>query len=472
MSSSLVHYFLLASFLCETAANTCFQDPSQAKCTDISSTYTTTDINNDLDSLCMMMSGMSGCIVREACKTTPNGATGQPCQPWTILADICSTKGGAAMTGMKGCNRYNELCNNDTTVVTKCTTKATPSLVLEKDAKKNTIDMCTGGMSDMKGCSDCNKVSCPQPLQSLSMVCMAMPGMAKCSSWKSMCQDVTTSEGGGEILLPMFCNSEFNTTSDKCNAGGMKMYFHGGVHDMVLFKSWYACNLGQYVIVLILTYLVSFGSSVFRLQRKKMETFIYLKCCCRSGINSNSGGDVGGGNYNIHSALLTDNAYSVNIGVSGMTCAACTKTVRTSIEKGFASSDADIVLTEPPTVTVRLENGGSVELVLKCNQSIIARAIDAAVSQIEIVGFDVRDTSTPTPLVQQQVSPASSSSLTINKVNPYPKNAVKAFLTGLQLTVDYALMLAAMTFNAGVFFAIVLGYSTSKEKNVAIFVTC
>ena len=36
---------------------------------------------------------------------------------------------------------------------------------------------------------------------------------------------------------------------------------------------------------------------------------------------------------------------------------------------------------------------------------------------------------------------------------------MKALIVGMQITVDYALMLAAMTFNTGVFFAVVLGFS-------------
>jgi hypothetical protein len=73
---------------------------------------------------------------------------------------------------------------------------------------------------------------------------------------------------------------------------------------------------------------------------------------------------------------------------------------------------------------------------------------------IEDVGYDVRSTSDP-------VANRSGASLSASVPNPYPRNAVKAMMTGLQLTVDYALMLAAMSFNVGVFVSIVLGYSST-----------
>ena len=448
----LISLYLLLLPRAQSTAPTCFQDPSQPKCTDISALYTPTMVQQDLDKLCKMMSAASGCLVRQACQTTPRGATGVPCQPWTTLADICSSKGGAAMGGMAGCTHYQQLCDNNSTVVAQCATPATPSLVLSAVAKTSTTEMCTGGMGGMNGCQDCTAQTCPRPLTSLSEACLSMPGMSECTSsgWSTMCG----SSNDGVTTLPQFCNPEFNTTTDQCNAAGMKMYFHGGIHDMVLFKSWYACNVGQYLLVLWVTFMVSFLSGSFRSRRKKVETCLYDTCCGGGGGGGTNAGRPGRSGSNLDASLLHTRrstssgrspVYMVKIGVNGMTCVACTNTVRTALAQGLKGAVKKL--------TVSLDDGGCAEVHLESPLPAVTELTNIAVEGIEDVGFEVRGTSKPVPSLSVEQNMAS---------NPYPKNAVKAVTTGLQLTIDYALMLAAMSFNTGVFLAVVCGYSTSK----------
>lgn len=223
---------------------------------------------------------------------------------------------------------------------------------------------------------------------------------------------------------------------------------------MVLFKSWYACNVGQYLLVLWVTFMVSFLSGSFRSRRKKVETCLYDTCCGGGGGGGTNAGRPGRSGSNLDASLLHTRrstssgrspVYMVKIGVNGMTCVACTNTVRTALAQGLKGAVKKL--------TVSLDDGGCAEVHLESPLPAVTELTNIAVEGIEDVGFEVRGTSKPVPSLSVEQNMAS---------NPYPKNAVKAVTTGLQLTIDYALMLAAMSFNTGVFLAVVCGYSTSK----------
>ena len=423
------------------ADSSCFTNPSQSKCKDISPIYNKQNVNTDLNSLCKMMPYMSGCLIKDACSTTPAGASGTACEPWTLLADICSPHGGASMKDMMGCHKYAQLCLNTSTstAVEQCSVSVTSSLVLYKDARTDTITMC-GSMGNMDGCSDCKTTeTCARPLESLSKVCMKMD-MGKCKQWNKMCAGASSSSSSSSSsTLPKFCDNQFNKTASDCSAGSMSMVFHGGIHDMVLFKDWYACNAGQYIFILVVVFLVATCSNAFRSQRKTLENGIYKSCCQSCSQKSTSSM-----NLPLLSTSTSTSTYSVIVGIDGMTCGSCTKTVKTALNNSV----------EVMSATVLLQDDGSATIVFNCSQpELINDKIDSIVENIEDVGFDVRSRSNPKPIVWNNNNNNNNSS------NPYPKNAVKALIVGMQITVDYALMLAAMTFNTGVFFAVVLGFS-------------
>merc|ERR1712224_705980 len=95
---------------------------------------------------------------------------------------------------MGGCGHFTALCGNSSTIVEQCTNyKPTPDLVPYADAAKAVVSMCAN-MPGMRGCSTCTsdkmpglKSACPNPLLSLSHVCMSMPGMPMCDPWTKMC---------------------------------------------------------------------------------------------------------------------------------------------------------------------------------------------------------------------------------------------------------------------------------------------
>lgn len=223
---------------------------------------------------------------------------------------------------------------------------------------------------------------------------------------------------------------------------------------MVLFKSWYACNVGQYLLVLLITFMVSFLSGSFRTRRKKVETCLYDTCCGGCGGGGTKTGRSRRSGSNLDASLLHNRrstssgrspVYMVKIGVNGMTCVACTSTVRMALAHGLKGAVKKLA--------VSLDDGGCAEVHLERPLPALTELINIATERIEDVGFEVRGTSKPVPSLSVEQNMAS---------NPYPKNAVRAVTTGLQLTIDYALMLAAMSFNTGVFLAVVCGYSTSK----------
>ena len=435
-----------------TGEDSCFVDPSQTKCRDISEIYTDKDIEHDLDSLCMMMSELSGCRVRHFCFSSPKGANGATCEKWTLLTDVCSSHGGAAMSGMTGCQKYNELCDNSSTVVQACTTHTpTPSLVLAKTARQEMLTMCSS-MSGMAGCDTCTSAAhCPHPLDSLSQACLAMPGMEKCDDWTTMCQQNMMMGKGS--MLPKFCDPQFNTTTNQCNAGAMKMYFHGGIHDVVLFKEWYACNVGQYTTVLCVVFFVAFLSSSFRTRRKHVENSLFVFLCKGNGCSKDTTSNA----TTRRAPLLpppSEIGYRVTLGVDGMTCESCTGTVRDAVRRSTPLTTTTLI-----ELRVTLEHEGIVHLVLQCEPEMLHAHINTIRESIVDVGYDVR--STTDPVVRGSDGEEGEGGAKLNLHSPYPRNAVKAMMTGLQLTVDYALMLAAMTFNTGVFVSIVLGYSST-----------
>lgn len=162
-----------------TSPDACVADPTQADCA--SYTLPQKQAIQDVGGLCAAMPYMVGCSLNNACE---NGtASGALCDPFVILATICYE-----MPGMRDCANYNSLCSTPGSVVEECTTIAegvanAPSTAQATDA---VLTMCAE--MEMKGCDACtSKTECPQPLETLSQICLGMPGMSGCSQFFAMC---------------------------------------------------------------------------------------------------------------------------------------------------------------------------------------------------------------------------------------------------------------------------------------------
>ncbi|KAI9103747.1 Ctr copper transporter family-domain-containing protein [Phlyctochytrium arcticum] len=241
---------LLLSALLGTVAITaqttpaCPTTPSDPACA--SFRMTDPDATSSLNSLCTQMEGMPGCTVRITCTSNaasiPDGAS-HYCTPFSLLANICSVD----MPNMGDCKNYVAQCGNSTTPASQvlnpqCSdAKAStplPNLPTSKQATQQIKSICTE--MAMPGCEACSIASPGSTyaqcdlLGTYSLLCKAMPDMKQCSDWKTMCASspnlpYCSSSGGGSTDPPI-----------------MKMFFHTGLTDYVLFETWVPRTPAQY----------------------------------------------------------------------------------------------------------------------------------------------------------------------------------------------------------------------------------
>ncbi|KAG0053597.1 hypothetical protein BGZ83_000807 [Gryganskiella cystojenkinii] len=217
----------------------CIKNPSDPSCASFELPATT--VQTDLEKLCTEMPFMPGCSLLKSCQSAHK--TDQWCNPFSVLADICAVD----MPTMKGCYNYNSLCNGNSTKPAICSkAPMIPSFPTTKNASVLVIDICTE--MDMAGCERCPKpapgayaASC-DTLGTYAILCKAMPEMSQCGTWKSMCAPSSSSMS--------FEQSEYcaaGVGSPEMNPPKMRMYFHTGFEDYVLFETWVPRSRGQYI---------------------------------------------------------------------------------------------------------------------------------------------------------------------------------------------------------------------------------
>ncbi|GJJ78057.1 solute carrier family 31 (copper transporter), member 1 [Entomortierella parvispora] len=216
----------------------CLKTPWDPSCASFELPAATTQAN--LADLCKQMPYMPGCSLLNSCQSSHK--TDQWCTPFSILADICAVD----MPGMGSCKNYVALCGVNNSTATICTkAPMIPSFPTTKSASALVIGICTE--MDMAGCERCPK---PAPnayaaecdtLGTYAILCKAMPEMSQCSTWKSMCTPSASSMG--------FDQSEYcaaGVGGADMNPPKMRMYFHTGFEDYVLFETWVPRSAGQY----------------------------------------------------------------------------------------------------------------------------------------------------------------------------------------------------------------------------------
>ncbi|CAO3668150.1 unnamed protein product [Umbelopsis ramanniana] len=210
-------------------------------------------IQNDLNSLCSQMSFMPGCTVRGLCANNTQLASNAWCNEFSILADVCQ----ADMPMMSGCADYSQMCSN-VSIVSECKTNTMlPGLPTTKDAAQYVQSICSSMVMD--GCDACvfpASGGFPQCdiLSTYAQLCTSMPDMDQCASFKTMCQATPTFS---------LCSSSGSADTPP----SMIMYFHQGIHEYVLFKSWVPKDNGQYTGAWIAIFFVAVfyqGLSVLR----------------------------------------------------------------------------------------------------------------------------------------------------------------------------------------------------------------
>ncbi|KAL3896547.1 MAG: hypothetical protein SGCHY_004007 [Lobulomycetales sp.] len=260
---------LLAAAACIQLASSqsleeCVATPSNATCAGFQ--YSEELANADLDSLCRQMPFMVGCSLRKQCQDA--GVTAGTCSSFSLLGSVCA----ADHPRMGGCRNYRSLClitgsGDQATgpvptpaIVEQCAVEApVPNLISSLQASNQIKSICNE--MNMDGCDRCTDtgttyMNCDL-LDTYAFLCKAMPDMNQCGEWKSMC--ASGSATGPDSAISSACSL---SASSPNNPPTMKMFFHTGINEFVLFRDWIPRTelqyLGTMAVLLILSIFYEF----------------------------------------------------------------------------------------------------------------------------------------------------------------------------------------------------------------------
>ena len=190
---------------------------------------------------------------------------------------------------MKDCTPWTQLCGTPGSVVQQCTTPGpTPGAPSTAQARQAVLAMCAS--HSMVGCDACTPRVCPHPMDTLSQLCLEMPGMPQCDGFVRMC-----SSSAGTTFTEL-CGTGNDTSSSSLPP--MKMWMHAGIRDILLFKEWIPENDGQYagycILCIVWAVLVQ-GLKAWRVRLEggwAIEEKLAMGCCggARGGAGANGGG--------------------------------------------------------------------------------------------------------------------------------------------------------------------------------------
>ncbi|KAJ3203011.1 hypothetical protein HDU67_010444, partial [Dinochytrium kinnereticum] len=232
----------------------CYEDPTQAICEsfEIPLHNATLSVSN----LCKAMDWMPGCKVGAVCNADAKlNATADFCHPVSILADICARD----MPRMRGCATYGKVCKQGSRV-RQCTDHLPlPYIPTTKEASDFVRSICDE--MDHTGCELCTSAT-GKPCDAMTVysdLCLMMPEMHQCSRFHSMCSASPTfplcnPAGGGRVAPPT-----------------MKMFFHFGYTDYLLFEQLVPRNAAQYALGLILLFLTAISYEAMLRYQRTME---------------------------------------------------------------------------------------------------------------------------------------------------------------------------------------------------------
>jgi len=228
--------------------DTCVIYPWTPTCVDYN--LPTSSVVEDVNSLCQgSMVNMPSCAVNTICQNS-SFAGSKYCQSFSILKEGCID-----MSGMSGCRDYKCMCSNNT-VVEECNTDILP-LPTSSEALELISAICTEmPMEDCARCPTPISIATCELLPVYSDLCNSMPEMDQCSVWIDICNLVPTwpicPKGG--IIRPI-----------------MKMYFHWGIYNYVLFKQWLPATTVAFIGTWIVVCAMSILYELLRVLRSRCE---------------------------------------------------------------------------------------------------------------------------------------------------------------------------------------------------------
>ncbi|KAL7747493.1 hypothetical protein RI367_007085 [Sorochytrium milnesiophthora] len=250
---------LLARVAADAPAVDCIASPSDPSCS--SFVYPTDKASADVASLCAAMPYMPGCSVDKLCSSGSTQGMGSYCDKFSVIQDVCVSDPGMSM--MKGCMSFNMMCpKGNATEVKQCTANGpVPGIPGTKQTWDEIQSVCKE--MTMDGCDACQakpgeKFPNCDLLGTYSKLCIAMPDMSQCGEWKAMCKSIP-----GSALCAIAASGD--------NPPAMKMYFHGGITDYLLFKMWVPRTDGQYAGACIASILIGVALELLKLLSVKLE---------------------------------------------------------------------------------------------------------------------------------------------------------------------------------------------------------
>lgn len=256
MKTALVIVALLIS---NVLSKDCMTSPSDKACSDY--TYPPSNTSVDLDTLCSSKASMIGCSLRTMCQQKE--VSGPYCDEFSLLGDICHVD----QFNHPSCTSYNSMCSSGTQVQ-QCFSSPPAAHILNTEETKSKISMMCGMMS-MAGCSSCDTTHCPNPLQTVSNLCLSMGGMSGCKDWTQFCSSAKAK--GLENDMEMICG-----TTGVSDMPMMQMYFHTGFEEYILFKHWIPRNTLQYTFSWIAVF-VSGVITIFLKASRQRAHEVFLK---------------------------------------------------------------------------------------------------------------------------------------------------------------------------------------------------
>jgi len=240
---------ILTIITCTSAqSSSCVNDPYPTNCSNYIYPYNTA--KSAVTTMCSGgMKGMSVCSLVDICNVTTEN-TGVYCGWFSLFMESCAEMGmGSGPTG--SCMDLQSMCATNTSVI-EC---GVPILNLPSSPEltKNFTAMC----NSMPGMTGCSCTGCT-PLEQYSQVCLEMNGdMEQCYEWNIFCTkipDWTLCANSPGNIIPL-----------------MKMYFHWGFYDYILFKGWIPYDGLTYGISILAIFILALLHEGFRVLKINTE---------------------------------------------------------------------------------------------------------------------------------------------------------------------------------------------------------
>jgi copper transporter 1 len=155
-----------------------------------------------------------------------------------------------------------------------------PSFPMTSEVIKNVYGICTS-MPTMRACDSCKlsgdsvntgNVNGCDVMKTYSSLCIDMPDMSQCTSYKSMCSQ----------------NPTMSWCETPPQASGMAMYFHTSMGNYILFQSWFPSTTGQYALAWLATFCLALVYEIIVVAIEVWEIHLRYKYNARKAQQQNS----------------------------------------------------------------------------------------------------------------------------------------------------------------------------------------